>query len=190
METNELVQKVKQGDSGAFEQLYDNFAQRIFRYIRQKIQCQQEAEDVLQEVFIKAYKGIANLPLEDLNFTAWLYRIAGNSINDYFRKKYRSPGISPIDENFDIPDKVSVYGEIEIKSEVETARSTFKYLPPLYKQVLELRLVQDYSPEQAGKILKKSNLAIRLLQYRALKKVRLILQRPAYNIQYQKFNTF
>ena len=175
METNELVQKVKEGDCLAFERLYENYAQRIFRYVRVKIQCKQEAEDVLQEIFIKAYKGIPNLPLEGLNFTAWLYRISGNCVNDYFRKKYRSPGISPIDEHFDIPDKVSVFAEMQTKSEVETARSTFKYLPPLYKEVLELRFIRDFSPEQTAKILKKSNLAIRLLQFRALKKVRVIL---------------
>jgi len=177
METNELVSLAKRGDSEAFGQLYDLFAQRIFRYIRLKIQNQEEAEDVLQEVFIKAYKGLSSLSLENLNFSAWLYRVASNTINDHFRKRYRTPEISAIDENFDMPGTVSVEKEVGVKLELEEARAAFEYLSPIYKQVLELRFLQDFSLDEIAKILNKSNLSVRLLQYRALKKVQIILKK-------------
>lgn len=174
-EVNKLVNKAKSGDSDAFGQLYDSFAQRIFRYIRLKVQNRQEAEDVLQEVFVKAYNGLAKLETRDLNFNAWLYRIASNSINDYFRKKYRTPEIIGMDENFDAPSKASVQNEVEVKSDMETLRAAFDLLAPLYKQVLELRFLQEFSLSEIAKILNKSNLSVRLLQYRALKKVKKIL---------------
>jgi len=176
METNELVRKAKSGDSEAFGQLYDQFAQRIFRYIRLKIQAREEAEDILQEVFTKAYKGLNSLSLEDLNFSAWLYRVTGNTINDHFRKRYRTPEITIIDENFDIASDLSVEKEAAINFDVETAKKAMAELPPLYKQVLELRFIQGFSPEEVGKIIKKSNLSVRLLQFRALKKVQIILK--------------
>ena len=177
METNELVSLAKNGDSEAFGQIYELFAQRIFKYIRLKVQNREEAQDILQEVFIKAYRGLSALSLEDLKFSAWLYKIASNTINDHFRKKYRTPEISQIDENFDMPNGVSLQKEIELKSDVGIAKQAFVYLPPLYKQVLELRFIQDFSLNEVAAILKKSNLAIRLLQYRALKKVQIILKK-------------
>lgn len=176
-ETNDLVKRAKQADSEAFGQLYDRFAQRIFKYIRLKIQNQPEAEDVLQDVFVKAYRGLASLNLQDLNFSAWLYKVAGNTINDYFRKKYRTheSEIIAIDESFDIPSGVSLQHEVEINSEIEMVRQAFDSLPPLYKQVLELRFLQEFDLDEIAKILNKTNLSVRLLQFRALKKVKIIL---------------
>jgi RNA polymerase sigma-70 factor, ECF subfamily len=175
LDINQLVSKAQQGDSQAFGRLYDNFAQRIFKYIRLKIQNREEAEDILQEVFIKAYQGLNSLSLENLNFNAWLYKVTSNTINDHFRKRYRSPEIFGIEEGFDLPDGKSLEKEIIIKSDLETARDAFTQLLPLYKQVLELRFLQDLSLNEVAKILNKSNLSVRLIQYRALKKVKLIL---------------
>src|SRR6185369_14593410 len=115
MDIKVLINKVKNGDSQAFGQIYDEFAQRIFRYVKIKIQSRQEAEDVLQEVFIKAYNGLNTLNMNELNFSAWLYRIAGNTINDYFRKKYRTPQISSMDENFDVASSYSLEQSMEEK---------------------------------------------------------------------------
>lgn len=56
-----LVFEAKRGQAEAFGRLYDLFAQRIFRYIRLKIQSRQEAEDLLQDVFVKAYRGLPAL---------------------------------------------------------------------------------------------------------------------------------
>lgn len=178
METNQLVSLAKQGDSQAFGLLYDNFSARIFKYISLKVQDRQEAQDILQEVFIKAYKGLGGLREgEDLNFSAWLYKIAANTVNDYFRKKYRTPETVDIEDNLDAAATPSVEQEITIKSDVETARQAFAQLKPIYREVLELRFLQDLSLDEVAKILNKSNLSIRLIQFRALKRVRYILQK-------------
>lgn len=175
MEINRLITKAREGDSEAFGQIYDSFAQKIFKYIRLKIQDRQEAEDILQEVFIKAYKGLGGLAMENLNFSAWLYKVAGNTINDHFRKKYRTPEIIGIDEKFDAPSKYSLQGEVTAKWDWDLARQAFNRLPPIYKQVLELRFVQEMSLNEVAEILNKNSLSVRLIQHRALKKVRIIL---------------
>lgn len=180
MEINELVQKARSGDSEAFGQIYDQFAQRIFKYIRLKCQNRQEAEDILQDVFIKAYRGLGSLGLENLNFSAWLYRIASNTINDYFRKKYRTPETLEINENIDFAGNTSVEKEVMVKSDMEGLREVFQELPPVYKQVLELRFLQEFSLDEVAKIINKSNLAVRLIQLRAIKKVKIILGNKHY----------
>lgn len=81
-----------------------------------------------------------------------------------------------MDEQFDIAGTVSVEREILGQSDAETMQAAFAQLPPLYKQVLELRFLQEFSLSEVAKILDKSNLAVRLIQFRALKKVRLILK--------------
>ena len=58
MQNKDLVQRAQQGDAQAFEKIYDLYAQKIFRFIKCKIQNQQQAEDVLQEVFIKAWRAL------------------------------------------------------------------------------------------------------------------------------------
>jgi len=179
MEINTLVEQACKGDSQAFAQLYDLFAQKIFKYVRIKIQDRDDAQDILQEVFIKAYKGLENAKdsKEILNFSAWLYTIASNTINDYFRKKYRTPEILTIDENLDLPSEVSPSLELDLQIDMGIARKAFAELSPLYRQILELRYIQEFSLEEILKILGKTNLAIRLIQFRALRRVKIIIKR-------------
>lgn len=176
MDTNDLIAQAKRGDTEAFGQIHDQFVRRIFKFVRIKIQNQQEAEDVVQETFVKAYKGLASLKMEDLNFSAWLYRIAANTINDTFRKKYRTPEIMAIDENFDLPDTYSLQAEVAMHSDLEIVRASLKTLPPLYKQVLELRFLQDLTLDETAAVIGKNNLSVRLIQFRALKKLKIIIK--------------
>jgi len=176
MDITSLIIKAKQGDTQAFGQLYDCFAQRIFRYVRIKIQNREEAQDILQEVFTKAFLGLKRLDPEKLNFTAWLYKVASNTINDHFRKKYSHPEPVEIDDSMDIIDKTSILEEVSTGSDLEIVRASFKQLPAIYRQVLELRFFQNLSLGEVATALSKSNLAVRMLQHRALKKVKNILK--------------
>ena len=188
MDINYLVKQAKAGEQAAFSELYDHFVQKIFRYVRLKIQNRQEAEDILQELFVKAYKGLEALKLEDLNFSAWLYRIANNTVNDHFRKKYRTPEIFSIDESFDHPSGYSLEKEIVDRSDMEIAQLGLRQLPPLYKQVLELRFIQDFSLDEIARVIGKSNLSVRLIQFRALKKLQVILKNPSALLALKKIN--
>ena len=177
IDVNNLIEQAKQGDQEAFAQIYDQFIKRMFKFVRLKIQNQQEAEDIVQEVFVKAYKGIGTLKIKDLNFSAWLYRVASNTVNDHFRKKYRTPDITPIDETFDVADTYSLQEEVTIASDLEIVRTGLKKLPPQYREVLELRFVQDLTLDECAAALHKSNLSVRLTQFRALKKLKVILKK-------------
>lgn len=173
---NSWVLDAKKGDSEAFGLIYDAFSAKIFNFIKLKIQNKEAAEDLLQEVFVKAFRGLGALSAENLNFSAWLYKIASNSINDYFRSKYRTPEIVQIDETFDVPSTESPARQTDVILEMEVLNKILDLLPPLYKQVLLLRFVEGFNLNEVAGILKKSNLAIRLIQFRALKKVQAILK--------------
>lgn len=176
MDIISLIERSKQGDEEAFGQLYDCYAQRIFRYVRIKVQNREEAQDILQEVFTKAFLGLRSLDLQGLNFTAWLYRVTSNTINDHFRKRYAQPEPLEINESIDVQDKTSLLEEVSVGSDLEIVRASFKKLSPVYRQVLELRFFQDLTLDEVAMAMNKSNLAVRILQHRALKKVQGIIK--------------
>ncbi len=184
MELTETVLKAKHGDNQAFGLIYDSFADKIFRYIRIKIQDQAQAEDILQEVFVKAWRGLPNLKTKDLNFSAWIYRIAANSINDHFRKLYRSPKIVDL-EDANIAAPHSIEDSYQTAEEIEKMKDCFDLLPVQYKEVLELRYVRDFSTAETAEIIGKTNLAVRLIQHRALKRLKEIMDN-AYGMEYKK----
>lgn len=167
--------KIQQGDSEAFGRVYDMFAQRIFRYVRLKISSREEAEDILQEVFVRAFGSIGTLDPKKMNFSAWLYRVASNTINDFYRKKYRTPEIVDIEAGMQIAGNSSPERDTETRLSMETVNKAIKLLPVQYRQVLELRFAQEFSVAETAKILGKTGLAVRLIQHRALKKLENII---------------
>jgi len=172
MDITSLIAQAQSGDAKAFGDLYDIFAQRIFRYIFMKVKNREQAEDILQEVFVKSWKALPKFKLENSNFSAWLYRIATNSINDYYRKIYRHPETLEINEEIDIASSGNAHDLTEHNFNQQYVRSVLGRLPTQYRIVLELRFIQEFSVKETAEILKKSKVGVRLLQHRALKKLR------------------
>ena len=177
MEINKLAVLAKNGDVQAFEEIYEQFSSKIFNYIRMKIQHRQEAEDILQEVFIKSYKGLGSLRPGKLNFPAWLYTIAGNTINDHLRKHYRQPEMVNIDDCFDISAGQSPHQELMAKSDLETAAEYFNELPERHRKVIDLRFFKELSVNETALELNSTSLAVRIVQYRARKKLRDLMEK-------------
>src|SRR5437870_5432603 len=88
-----LVRLAVDGDSEAFGALYVRHMDVIYRYIYFRISDEVEAEDLTEEVFIRAWEALPSYKPGEFPFTSWLYRIAHNLIIDYHRK--RKPQILP-----------------------------------------------------------------------------------------------
>lgn len=172
-----LIRKAAQGDETAFGLLYDEFAEALYKFIRFKVSETEQAEDLLQEVFIKAWQGIPKLELDNLNFSAWLYTVASNTVNDYFRRMYRRPQTVSLSPELDIRAGSDTSRMAEARIDSDYTRILLNSLPPEYKQVLELRFIQEFSVEETARVLKKSSVSTRVLQYRALKKLESIYKR-------------
>jgi len=76
-------------DVQAFGMLYDEYYGKIFGYALRRTASVDAAQDITSEVFLKALKNIKRFQWRDIPFPAWLYRIAGNAINNGFRKNKR-----------------------------------------------------------------------------------------------------
>lgn len=164
-----LVVGMKSGNQDAFSALYDEFVDRIYKFVRFKIQDQAFVEDILQEVFLKAWQGSKSLDVSDLNFSAWLYRIASNTVNDHYRKVYRRPQTVELEDAMNFASTDDSQKLVSDGFDAREIKNAMSELPESYKQIIELRYFQDFSVEESSKILNKTSITVRVLQHRAIK---------------------
>ena len=166
-----LVQRARQGDQEAFAQLYEAHFDKIFRYMVLKIRNQTEAEDITQQVFVKAYESIGSYQSQGVPFTAWLFRIAHNQMVDYVRKQSRKPTV-PLDESLPIADETDLEHDVETKIEMEKVVLATKQLTKAQREVISLRFAGGLSITEAAKTMRKSEGAIKALQHSAILSLR------------------
>ena len=163
----DLVQRARQGEQEAFAQLYESHFDKIFRYVVLKIRNQAEAEDMTQQVFIKAYESIGSYQSQGVPFTAWLFRIAHNQMVDYVRKQSKRQTV-PLDESLQIMDDCDVEHEVETKIEMEKVVLATAKLTKAQREVISLRFAGGLSITEAAKTMRKSEGAIKALQHSAI----------------------
>lgn len=106
----ELVRRVQRGDKKAFDVLVLKYQQKIVKLISRYVRDQDEALDVAQETFIKAYRALANFR-GDSAFYTWLYRIAINTAKNYLVSQSRRPP----DTDIDAEDAVQFDGDSKLR---------------------------------------------------------------------------
>lgn len=156
--TDEELVVMSIADSDSFYHLMTRYEQKLLHYIlRLSNISSQEAEDILQEVFIKAYKNLNEFN-QKLKFSSWIYRIAHNETISFFRKKKARPETVNIEDqdlvqflrsSFDI-DK-----EFKQQETIEKVQEVIKELPEKYREVLMLRYIDDLDYQEISDILKK-----------------------------------
>lgn len=151
----ELVRKAKQGDSQAYDQLILLYKDVVHSIVYRMVRNKQEAEDLTQEAFIKAYKSITSFN-EEYAFSTWLFKIATNNCIDFFRKrklktysmdetiKYKDDEIK---QEYAAPDPDIEY-DMVAEERTQIIREAINQLPEKYKIVIELRHQQEHSYEQ------------------------------------------
>jgi RNA polymerase sigma-70 factor, ECF subfamily len=163
-----IVEKAKKNDPDAFAELYEEYFDKIYRYIAIKTGDREEAEDMTQQVFLKAHKSIASYKWTGVPFSSWLYRIAHNLIVDYLRKKQKRP--DTLSDEIQISDKEEnkpeqmVERRMEIRQVIEAARN----LTEAQREVISLRFAGEMPTAQVADIMGKSQGAIKALQHSAI----------------------
>ena len=166
----DLVTAAQDGDLECFGEIYDQFVGQIFRYIYFKTGERTIAEDLTQNVFLKAIERIDQLKGNG-SFVSWLYAIARNVIIDYYRGKHKTVSLDLIGEIADSGNGHSLESK-------ETLEETLKALGTLNEEeqeVIVLHCVEEYSFEEIAKITKKSPGSLRILKHRALGKLKTVV---------------
>ena len=171
-----IVQQAVDGNQGAFTQLYDVYFDRIYRYIYVRVRRQDVAEDLSQEVFIKALKAMGSYKIGKTPFASWLFRIAHNQVIDHVRKYKKGLEIS-LDEappSVGAEDPVAI---IEQKFEVAELNAAIMELSPAQQEVISLRFIADLPIAEVARVLGKSEGTVKALQFNATISLRKLMVR-------------
>lgn len=170
-----IIEDAINGDEKAFGLLYSHYQPQIYRFIYIKVSKKEKAEDITHQVFLKAWQSIKRFTYQKLPLSSWLYRIARNQVIDVYRTQKIELNIEEIQEVASEDKKVE--DEIDIKKEVEKIKSAIRQLKPSQQDVIIMRYIEELSPQEIALALKKTPTAIRIIQYRALKSLRNILEK-------------
>lgn len=169
----QIVQRAINGDQEAFTYIYDLHFDKIYRYIYVKVRVQSEAEDLTQDVFIKAYEGLKNYKWRDLPITAWLFKIAHNRVIDHIRKSSKEKR-ADLDEADAISAGDPVY-MTEQNFEIYELKGALEKLPDAQREVATLRFISELSINEVALTLGKSEGTIKALQFNAIASLRKLL---------------
>jgi len=172
-----LVDKAIGGDAEAFGSLYDIFIDRIYRHVYYRVSNKDDAEDIAQQVFIRAWKAIKKYRRTSKPFLAWLLRICHNLVVDFYRSKKCA---IYIDDEFDLPgSEESPERLAESEYDQKLLRGIILKLPDEQQQVIIMKFIEGFSYTEISSSLQKSEGAVRVIQHRALKKMRTMLEEGA-----------
>jgi RNA polymerase sigma-70 factor (ECF subfamily) len=180
----ELLKRVKK-DPQAFSLVYDKCYQPIFAYIFRRLGNYELARDITAETFLKAFQKIGWFEWRNIPLSAWLFRIATNEINLYFRKakytpshleetelhKYlqHEPGIET--------EKQAIERSLQENMEFNTIREQLLQLDTKYQEVIALRFFEEKSIYEISSILGKKEGTVKSLLSRGLEKLRIAVER-------------
>jgi RNA polymerase sigma-70 factor (ECF subfamily) len=171
---SELLQRAREFDSQALAEIYDGYAESIYRYLYRYLGNAHLAEDLTSEVFLKLLQmlGTSRAPREQLK--GWLYRVAHNLAMDWFRQQAKGEPL-PLNEQL-VSDSASPAAMLEQHQDQDRLREAIRQLTPSQQQVLVLRFGEGMRIKQVGQLMGKSEGSIKLIQYRGLKRLRKILE--------------
>ena len=170
-----LVKQARDGDSEAFSRLYEEHFDRVYRYLYFRLR-QPEAEDLAQDVFIKAFQALSRYNWRGVPFSAWLLRIARNVLIDYVRKQKKRASVS-LDEAR-VPGGVDPMLLAERNLEIDKLLKTVERLPAAQREVVSLRFAAGLSISETAKALGKSEGTVKSLQYNAIVSLRKMMRQP------------
>lgn len=165
----ELVNRAKDNDLQALGQLYELFLNRIYRYIFVRVQNKEEAEDLTSQVFLKMVENIGNFSWQGFSFSAWLFKIAHNLVVDWYRSRPAKEGERQAEPRAKTDDPEDL---VLLNEKINTALKSLNNLSEQQREVLILRLLAGLSCQQTAEVLGLSEGNVRLIQHRALVKLR------------------
>jgi RNA polymerase sigma-70 factor (ECF subfamily) len=164
---DQLIERAIKRDREAFSCLYDVHVELVFKHVFYHIVDKHEAEDITQDVFVKAWKAIHKYVRTEAPFKAWLLTITRNALNDYYKKHKKV--LSLEDGQFHEPESPeSIEESTELKFDQESIRRAIGRLKGDKQQVIMMHFIDGFSYSEIAQALNKTEGAVRIIQFRAL----------------------
>jgi RNA polymerase sigma-70 factor (ECF subfamily) len=170
----ELVERYLAGDTAAFDEIMVRYERQIYRICYRFVENREDAMDLAQEVFIKAFEHLATFRRES-SLKTWLYRIAMNHCINHV-KKHSQEFVEVTEYTGSVHSRVQ--DQLEEREQREHFRRLVKLLPPKQKAILEMRINEQLSYEEIAKISGRSISTIKASVFFALEKLRKLVKDP------------
>lgn len=174
-----LLGKARSGDREALNELVSIYWHPVYRFVSYKTGNQEDAQELTQETFFRAFRALPTFRQTDATFKTYLNHIALNLIKDFWRKKERSPVIVDIADVRETETGDEQPDEQAIRQERREALARLlQELPEDQRQAVQLRIIAGLPIRDAALAMGKSEAAIKMLQQRALKSLRSFYDGP------------
>jgi RNA polymerase sigma-70 factor, ECF subfamily len=169
-----LVDRYLMGDTAAFDEIMIRYERQIYRVCYRFVDNREDAMDLAQEVFIKAFEHLATFRRES-SLKTWLYRIAMNHCINHVKKHCQE--FVEVNE-YTAQVRESAQSGLEEREQREHFRRMVKQLPPKQKAILELRINEQLSYDEIARISGRSVSTIKASVFFALEKLRKLVKDP------------
>jgi len=158
-----------------FSQIYDQYIEKIYRFVYLKVNSQEIAEDITSKVFMKGWESFQKQESEIRNPGAFLYQIARNVVVDYYREKGRTKIIS-VDSSPEIADPgTNIQDKAILSADINLIKTAILKLKKDYQDILIWHYLDDMPIDQIAKTLKKPAGTVRVMLHRGLKNLKDII---------------
>jgi RNA polymerase sigma-70 factor (ECF subfamily) len=164
-----LLIEAAQKDPARFAQLYENNFERVYAYVVRRVKDRAETEDVTSDVFHHALANLKRFEWRGIPFAAWLYRIAANLISDRWQRTSRERTANEPEQIETAPASSVEFEEVERRATLFRLVDT---LPAEQRRVVVLRFVEQKSIKEVAREIRKTEGAVKQLQFRALSSLR------------------
>lgn len=161
-----LVNQARAGDARAFARLYDAYVERVSRYIYFRVSEERDMEDLVSQVFLKAWENLDRYKTGTSPFIAWLYTIARNLVIDHYRTKKNT---LPLEEAIALPSDLELPDDaVQLHFDLEAMRDALQALSQDQQQALILKYIAGLPNDSIARVMNKQEGTIRGLQMRGL----------------------
>ncbi len=167
-----LIEKFKDADTkeSAFTAIVKKYQERVYWQIRRLVINHEDANDVMQNVFIKAWNGLEQFRADAQLYT-WLYRIAVNESLSYLEQQKKRASISIEEEGLYLEDKLKSEKDFDPNKAVWKLQLAIQQLPEKQRIVFNLRYFEEMGYEEMSQILDTSTGALKASYHHAVKKI-------------------
>jgi RNA polymerase sigma-70 factor, ECF subfamily len=164
-----LLIEAAQKDPACFGELYECNFERVYAYVARRVGDRTETEDLTSEVFHHALANLQRFEWRGIPFAAWLFRIAANLISDRWGRIGREQVADGSSQAESIPAKTAEVEEVERRATLFRLVDT---LPAEQRRVVVLRFVEQKSIKEVAREIRKTEGAVKQLQFRAISTLR------------------
>lgn len=165
-----ILGEIRAGDTERFGFLYDAYFQKIYNYIFYRTRHRETAEDLVSATFLKAVKHLSGFDARKGNFSAWIYRIARNTLYDHYRGAKIMESLEDNEE--EIAGSTNIEKDVLDKQLVELVREHFKELSADQREVISMRIWDQLAYAEIAEILGKSEASCKTIFHRGIIKLK------------------